>query len=276
MSIITGELIQECCDVYCGLLEDFKYNPRINAQKSKCVNINTINSNWDNPRIIFCYSKRIRDFIHIVKFLQNNFVLVTHNSDTSIVGDLRIILENSKLEFWHGQNVLILHNKLGSLPIGIANSMWAHGNLNILEKIISSPQIKLHDVYFNFSLHTNRSERENCMKKISSKGLKFMPSLSFEKYLTTLASYKYAICPPGNGVDCHRIWECLYLGVIPILLHSVFSEELSKSFNCIVLKSWDDFDMEKLINNYTEPPPISDKLRMNKIRDCINTNTKFF
>jgi hypothetical protein len=102
-----------------------------------------------------------------------------------------------------------------------------------------------------------------------------MPSLSFEKYLTTLASYKYAICPPGNGVDCHRIWECLYLGVIPILLHSVFSEQLSKSFNCIVLKSWDDFDMETLINNYTEPQ-ISDKLTMSRIKDCINNNVKFF
>jgi hypothetical protein len=275
MSIITGERIQECCDVYCGFTEDFNYNPRIIGQKSKCINIRTIKSIWDNPRIIFCYSKRIRDFIHIVKFLQNNFVLVTHNSDASVFGDLRIILDNSKLEFWHGQNVLISHNKLGSLPIGIANSMWAHGNLNILENILQKPIVKLYDVYFNFSLHTNPSERENCLKKIRSKGLQFMPSLSFEKYLTTLASYKYAICPPGNGVDCHRIWECLYLGVIPILLHSVFSEQLSKSFNCILLKSWDDFDMEILINNYTEPKK-SDKLTMSRIKDCINNNIKFF
>ena len=35
-----------------------------------------------------------------------------------------------------------------------------------------------------------------------------------------LASYKFAISPEGNGIDCHRTWECLYLGVIPIVKNS--------------------------------------------------------
>ena len=32
-----------------------------------------------------------------------------------------------------------------------------------------------------------------------------------------LSKHKFCISPPGNGVDCHRTWECLYLGVIPIV-----------------------------------------------------------
>ena len=36
-----------------------------------------------------------------------------------------------------------------------------------------------------------------------------------------LSYYKFAICPEGNGVDCHRIWECIYLGVVPIIIDSI-------------------------------------------------------
>ena len=25
------------------------------------------------------------------------------------------------------------------------------------------------------------------------------------------------VCPRGNGIDCHRVWEVLYLGRVPIV-----------------------------------------------------------
>ncbi len=36
-----------------------------------------------------------------------------------------------------------------------------------------------------------------------------------------MSTHKFAISPEGNGIDCHRTWECLYLGVIPIVKKSV-------------------------------------------------------
>lgn len=33
-------------------------------------------------------------------------------------------------------------------------------------------------------------------------------------------TFKYAVTPRGNGWDTHRVWEALFLGVIPILTHS--------------------------------------------------------
>ena len=39
--------------------------------------------------------------------------------------------------------------------------------------------------------------------------------------MSELSSYKFALSPEGNGIDCHRTWECLYLGVIPIVKKSV-------------------------------------------------------
>ena len=255
-NIITGEKIQELCDIYIGLPEDFNYNPIIKKQSLKCLNIVNVTKDWFNPHIIFCYGHRLNNFSNIMKYIQNPFILVCHNSDENITTKYNDILEHPKLLFWHAQNVMTKHKKLGLLPIGIANSMWPHGNLAILDTIIKgeTENNKSNDFYFYFSVDTNRKVRSVCKEKIEKKGLIFeQTSLSFEKYLQKLSQYKYAICPPGNGEDCHRLWECLYLGVIPILLRSVFSEKISESFQVILLDDWDDFNAEILLEKYTKP-----------------------
>jgi len=40
------------------------------------------------------------------------------------------------------------------------------------------------------------------------------------RYLKALAGHRFVASPEGNGLDCHRTWEALYLGTIPIVLHS--------------------------------------------------------
>ena len=41
-------------------------------------------------------------------------------------------------------------------------------------------------------------------------------SKPYEVYLADMAKWRFTISPPGNGIDCHRTWEALYLGVIPV------------------------------------------------------------
>jgi len=267
---VSGELIEEMCDVYCGLQSDLEYNPRIRTQPHKHVNLDLIGS-WNNPRTIFCHTHRLPEFIAILPKIQNPFVLVTHNSDGNITGEYRQLLEDPKLLFWHAQNVMYEHPKLGGIPIGIANRMWPHGNQYALANVLQKGIAKTNLVYFQFSLHTNPAERKPCFHILSSKGLVWQAAQNFAAYLETLASYKYAICPPGNGVDCHRIWECIYLNVIPILLRSVFTEKVNKVFPCILLNTWEEFDVRKLEEytpNYT--------LSLDRIQECLRTNTDYF
>jgi hypothetical protein len=39
---------------------------------------------------------------------------------------------------------------------------------------------------------------------------------SWEKYAQAKSKYAFDISPPGNGLDCHRTWESLLLGMIVI------------------------------------------------------------
>lgn len=84
MNVITGEKIQQLCDIYLGLQDDFDFNPIISTQKSKYIFLNNIIDNYNNPYIIFCYSHNIKLFSEKIHFFQNNFILVTHNSDENI------------------------------------------------------------------------------------------------------------------------------------------------------------------------------------------------
>jgi hypothetical protein len=274
MPVITGEKIQELCEIYLGFNEDFQYNKRIASCVERCKDIKSINSSWSNPKYIFCYSKRIENFLSIMHYLQNQYVLITHNSDKNITDIHLKAFESDKLLFWHAQNVCVNHVKLGCLPIGIANSMWQHGNLDVLQSIQRLEIPKTNDIYFYFSLHTNKLERTDCLTKLQQKGLVFMKNLPFEKYLAELASYKYAICPPGNGVDSHRIWECLYLGVKPILLRSVFTERLSSMFDCVLVNDWTHLDIDDLVSSYSGFN-IRD-LSLDRVNDCIKSNYRFY
>jgi hypothetical protein len=42
--------------------------------------------------------------------------------------------------------------------------------------------------------------------------------LSFEDYLMKMKTYKFCMCPPGNGIDVHRAFESLMVGTIPIMV----------------------------------------------------------
>jgi len=81
-----------------------------------------------------------------------------------------------------------------------------------------------------------------------------------------LSTYKFAISPQSNGIECHRTWECLYLGVIPIIEKSVpmsffdklpilfvnSYEEITEKYLNLVYKKFSNltFNLEKLSTEY--------------------------
>jgi hypothetical protein len=106
--------------------------------------------------------------------------------------------------------------------------------------------LKTKSVYFFFNLNTHPS-RYYCYHQLKDK-LVWNTKKNKEDYFIELASHKYAICPRGNGLDTHRIWECLYLNVIPIIIET---DDLKISnLPIIILKNWDEFDINNLEINF--------------------------
>ena len=238
--IISGEIITSLTDIFIGTNSSLTANPNTDKYINNKKEINSI-SNLNLYNIIFVKTDDINLFYN--KFNLNNKIIVTHNSDFGINASHIPNIDKCKKQL--SQNCLIEHPKLIPLPIGIENTQWFDHKL--LKKIrIRTDIIKDKNIYFFFSFHTHSSRKE-CYEKLKNK-LEWKKKLSKEDYFMELKRHKYAICPRGNGLDTHRLWECLYLDVIPIMLKQ--DSVKINNLPIIYLDDWNNFDSTNLESKF--------------------------
>lgn len=183
------------------------------------------------------------DYLHefstfVLPYIKCKFFLYTHNSDLAIRSEWMNICDNKLLQKWYAQNVCFLHDKLQSIPIGIANKRWVHGNTDILQNVIDQNNEKTNLVYCNFDVGTNVSEREYCLNNLVN--VKKSQKTDFKSYLEELSKSYFVVSPNGNGIDCHKHWEALYLKAIPIVTWSVNISHYG-DFPFLLINDWSDF-----------------------------------
>ena len=256
MDIITGEKIQLLCDFFIGERYDLNFNPIIREVNDRHI---LLNSNPIFPDIqlkIFIYPhlfiKNIDVIFNILKNIKQKFIVVTHNSDGTLFEDIiKKLFTIDNLSKIYTQNINVdttVYKNVIPLPFGFANSQWPHGNLKYINELVDKLPNKTNDIFFNFHIPVMKhmvgteyfKKRNNCKKICVKKGIKWTPKVEYALYLKNLSTYKFAICPEGNGIDTHRLWECLYLKVIPICLSCHMINYYSKLFLIIVLNSWEE------------------------------------
>lgn len=205
------------------------------------------------PKIIFLKTDWIELFkTKILPKIDYQFKLITHNADRPCPSGNIDLLDDDRLIKWYGMNCHIQHPKLQSIPIGIANEKWPHGNKDTLLDVANTNIIKRNNFcYSNFDLTTNHLRRPQIFEIIKTKSFIDIETqkLTFKDYLTKLKSYKYVISPPGNSIDCHRIWESLYLGVIPIIEKNI-AMEYFYDLPILVVDSFNNVTEKLLIDSY--------------------------
>jgi hypothetical protein len=269
--IPTGEKIQTIAYLYFGVKSDFERNPFIKKQVKRHFPLHLLSKPYRNPPIVFCYSHQIYEFVKRIHFLKNDFVLITHNEDENIVVNPEImhVLHYPRLKKWYAQNLCFEHEKIDFLPIGFANSHWPHGNLDYLKQFDTTKlHIKTKKVFFQFSITTNPIIRQPCFDNLKDK-IPFLNHIHPNQNLLRLKEYEFCICPEGNGVDTHRLWECFTLKVVPIVLNSPFTNTLKKqNLPLVVLKSWDEYN-ESLLRYEDYSFETVKNITFSKIRDRI-------
>ena len=60
-----------------------------------------------------------------------------------------------------------------------------------------------------------------------------------KEYLRGISRALFVISPNGNGIDCHRHWESLYLRTIPVVSRSVVTEKFYEmGIPLLILDDW--------------------------------------
>jgi hypothetical protein len=166
-----------------------------------------------------------------------DYVLFTHNSNVDRWIDRRFEdrLRRPELVAWFATNVAMRHRKLVSMPLGIGNPIKC--NPEVLDAVRENPPPKRLLVEASFDVSTNVAERTYCIEQT---GVEPLPKVPWPEYFERLASAYFCISPNGNGIDCYRTWQALYLGTIPIVTRSVLTEQHSE-LPLIVLDDWSDY-----------------------------------
>jgi hypothetical protein len=93
--------------------------------------------------------------------------------------------------------------------------------------------------------------RSNILKTLSLQGISntYMDS---NLYFETLPNYKFVISPEGNGIDCHRHYEALMAGCIPIVEENEMIKEKYKGCPILYTKDYSEITHEYLEKKYKE------------------------
>lgn len=211
--------------------------------------------------LIFLKTKYLRRFIkYMHPQIKQRYFLLTHYGDEDIPGEYPNLLEDKKLIKWFGINVTFTHPKLIPLPIGFGS-----GKLQkLFDEIKAKPFEKKRLLYLNFA--PTHPEREYVRKYFSSKPFcTIHDRLEYKEYLTELRNSQFTISPRGNGWDCHRIWESIFMGTIPILKTSPI-DHLFVDLPVLIVENWTEVTeafLEKKLSEITLKEYNLDKLYMN-------------
>jgi len=224
------------------------YNKYIKEFTANNNLIHSMINNKKSPLIFITKIEYLNDFYYkIVTSLNDRFVLITHYGDME-AGLHDKILNHPLLIKWYGQNMRVISDKTLSIPLGLENKYWKRTNIHTIKQHSSNSKSNL--LYLNFSLHTNPN-RSKTMNILLQKGFNKNEKLDWNEYIEELSKHKFCISPKGNGVDCHRTWECLYLGVIPIVEKSTHMSNFH-DLPILFVHSYDVISIEYLNQIYKD------------------------
>jgi hypothetical protein len=132
------------------------------------------------------------------------------------------------------------------LPLGIENYYLNRNGsssffLEYYRNDFYNLNIKNIKIFSCFDISTNIKEREYLGKLISSSRHEFSKNfINPEDYLINLSKSFFTISPPGNGDDCHRIWEAIYLNSVPVIKEGSLSSFITKQLPILEVSRWED------------------------------------
>lgn len=182
-------------------------------------------------------------------------------------------------------NLTFRSQKFSSIPLGLTNfcdDSPAHpilGDQRTIASAINNSSARKNRIYANHSAATSSKYRGNLehvlrYSKRVTRGKYDLSHRGREKYLIDMIEHGFVLCPRGNGLDTHRLFETLCVGAVPILLRSEVPIWLrllpTKSF--LEIDNWleiDNLDLDVELE-YLEPVEaeiLTSHFWINKVRD---------
>ena len=184
------------------------------------------------------------------EFPDTKFIIFTNLEDTPITDDIHDKIPEN-VSAIYGVNATGFGGKVHPFPYGVQRIIHPSDNrLAILQTYIEKEVSPKKLLYINHAEHTNISERGNIREKFSNFKYATVDSrVPYDIYCQQILNHKFMICPQGNGVDCHRNWEVLYLKRVPIMKRTKYLQELYKDYPVLWVDDYAEITKTLLTDN---------------------------
>ena len=220
------------------------------------------NNKLEDGMSIYVCSDLLKYFVsYILPRIDKKFVLVTGDSDMCVPKealtekDTYTLLKSAFLIKWFAQNTRIQESdKIIQMPIGID-----YHSLNKITPLEQEQQIidimktakpfyeRIQNIHVCFSKSNDRfGQRKACLDRTPKNLLVCNFNCIPRKLLWQIMSqYAFILSPFGIGMDCHRTWEALCLGCIPIVCAPNF-KKMFEDLPVLIVDDWSDITRELL------------------------------
>ena len=219
---------------------------------------------------LYICSSAIPDFIQtIFPSIRVKFILVSGDCDEACPFQLfptqeafiRFV-EDERIIRWYSQNtVYVQHPKLVQIPIGLDYHTMSAGDHEwgkqmtpkqqedqLKQIAIEAEPLRMRELkaYANYHFHLERGDRQEAFYHLPRELVEYEPTLiPREDTWQKQTKYAFVISPRGAGHDCHRTWEALCLGCIPIMKKSEL-DPLFRGLPVLLVENWSDVTRELL------------------------------
>ena len=118
--------------------------------------------------------------------------------------------------------------------------------INVMQEQIPNKNL----VYMNMNINTYPIERQLVWDLFKDKNWVTIGSIENNiegrtRFLRDIKSHTFVLCPRGNGLDTHRLWETLYMGSIPIVKRDIGYAEFEDLPICFI-NNWSEININFL------------------------------
>jgi hypothetical protein len=206
-----------------------------------------------NNNIVFCKIDHALKLFENLRLQKNRIILITGDGDLPCDGYRQRFMPANVIH-WFATNVTQAHPRVTALPLGLGS---ARDPVTLSEEQIkiardrALPRNKW--LYVNFRPQTNLVLRQPILNHFLGRSIleswitmgKTEIGCGNIEFLHNLMIHRFVVCPPGNGVDTHRMWETLAAGAIPVVLRSQAMEPF-KEMPVLFVNRYEEVTLEVL------------------------------
>jgi len=261
-----------------GIAKSCSFFPKIilsDRDDDKNYLLNMLTGQMFDGMSIYVISNLLKFFVNIIlPKIRHKFILITGASvktcpiEVLSNEEFNKLMINKYLIKWCSQNNTISTlPRIKQIPLGLdyhtilnnPNHYWRGKNEGILpvhqENILLELKKTLkpfnericNKIFINFEMNADRfKQRIDSIGKIPKHLLDIQKQKKNRtETWKTMTNYTFILSPYGNGMDCHRHWESIILGCIPIIKSREF-EDMFSDLPVLNVKDWSEINDQLL------------------------------